>query len=230
MLLDILFAEELSWETIIYSIIASLIVIFLTLPVHEFAHGFVAYKLGDPTAKYSGRLTLNPLVHLDVMGAALIFIIGFGWAKPVPVGMQYFKNPKRDMAITALAGPLSNLIMALVMVFLGCLSYFLLNMFYTMPLALAVVLSSLSSILYMAAYINISLAVFNLIPIPPLDGSRILNAFLPDRIYYRIMQYERYFFLAIVAIVYLCDDLMVYINDGIFSLLMSISILPFSLF
>ncbi len=226
MLLDVLVSDELSLDVIIYSILASLIVIFLTLPVHEFAHGFVANRLGDPTAKHLGRLTLNPLAHLDLMGSALIFIIGFGWAKPVPVDMRHFKNPKRDMAITALAGPLSNLIIAFVMIVLGCLSYYVMGVFYNMPEALVYVLSAIVSIFFLAARINISLAIFNLIPVPPLDGSRILNAFLPDRIYYKLMQYERYFFLIIVAVVYVFDNLLVGISDGIFNLLMDIAILP----
>lgn len=227
MLLDVLFSDELSWDVIIYSIVASLIVIFLTLPVHELAHGFIANKLGDPTAKHMGRLTLNPLAHLDLMGSLMIFVIGFGWAKPVPVNMRNFRNPKRDMAITALAGPLSNLLIAFIMIFLGCLSYFLIGVFYNMPTALVYVLSAIVSIFYLAADINISLAIFNLIPIPPLDGSRILNAFLPDRIYYKLMQYERYFFLIIFGIVYLFDNLLLGISDGIFTLLMNIAILPF---
>ena len=230
MLLDVLLSDELSWEVVIYSILASLIVIFLTLPVHEFAHGFISYKLGDSTAKHLGRLTLNPLAHLDLMGSAMILIIGFGWAKPVPVNMRSFKSPKRDMAITALAGPLSNLIIAFIMIFLGCLCYFLMGVFYNMPMALVYVLSAIVSILYLAADINISLAIFNLIPIPPLDGSRILNAFLPDRIYYKLMQYERYFFLIILAIVYLFDNLLIGLSDGVFTLLMNIAILPFRLF
>ncbi|MBP3706233.1 MAG: site-2 protease family protein, partial [Clostridia bacterium] len=115
--MDIL-SGGLSFEALVPGILASLIVIFLTLPIHEFAHGFVANKLGDPTARYQGRLTLNPMAHIDYLGALCILLVGFGWAKPVPINSYYFKKPKRDIALTALAGPVSNLIMALVVTLL----------------------------------------------------------------------------------------------------------------
>ena len=124
MLIDILNGSGLSFANIIVGILSSLAVIFLTMPIHEFAHAFAATKLGDPTPKYSGRLSLNPFNHIDYVGALGIILFGFGWAKPVGVNANYFKNPKRDMAITALAGPLSNLIVAFVAVFLRCLFYF----------------------------------------------------------------------------------------------------------
>lgn len=181
-------------QILIY-IISSLIVIFLTLPIHEFAHGFAATKLGDPTPKYQGRLTLNPFAHIDYFGAVCILLFGFGWAKPVGVNMRNFKNPKLGMAITALAGPLSNIIVAFIaallngfaVVFLGEYEWvFYLNLFFIF-----------------IAQINVSLAVFNLIPIPPLDGSRILNAILPDKIYYKLMRYERYLIIGVFALIYI---------------------------
>ena len=114
MLLSLIRSGNVNIISIIVYIISSLMVIFLVMPLHEWAHGFVAYKLGDRTAKYQGRLTLNPLAHIDYLGAAMILLIGFGWAKPVPVDPRNFKNPKRDMALTALAGPVSNLLAAVV--------------------------------------------------------------------------------------------------------------------
>lgn len=177
-------------------ILSTLAVVFLTLPVHEYAHGLTAVKLGDPTPRYQGRLTLNPFAHIDWFGAACIILFGFGWARPVQVNSRYFKNPKRDMAFTALAGPVANLIMAFVSLLICNLS----NYFYIKTAT--DVLAYVYYIFYYIADINVYLAVFNLIPIPPLDGSRLLSAFLPDKYYYKIMQYERYIFLAVLALLW----------------------------
>ncbi len=194
--------QVLSGDFSIYSlisyVISSIFIILFILPLHECAHGFAAYKLGDPTAKGLRRLTLNPLAHIDWFGSAAIVFFGFGWAKPVPVNMRYFRNPKRDMAITALAGPLSNLLAA----FVGT---FLFNLFLYIFIETGVLVTAAASIVLdifrFFAIINVSLAVFNLIPIPPLDGSRILTAFLPNRIYYRLMQYEQIFSLVLIVLV-----------------------------
>ena len=187
---------EVGFISFIQYIISALIVIFLTMPVHEWAHGFVAFKLGDPTPRYLGRLTLNPLAHIDYVGALMILLFGFGWAKPVQVNSRYFKNPKWGMAITAFAGPLANIIVA----FISLLIAF--GIIYTTTwLSYSVIwLNFILSVFIFIEQINISLAVFNLIPIPPLDGSKLLSALLPNRIYYRIMQYERYFFIVIVLL------------------------------
>lgn len=169
--------------SLLAQVLSVLFVIFCILPLHEFAHGWAAHKLGDPTAKLEGRLTMNPLASIDPMGAFLLMFVGFGWAKPVPVDPRYFKKPKRDMALTALAGPASNLLAALVgAVIVVAIQVFapyngVTNFFYTM--------------LYYYVVVNISLAVFNLLPVPPLDGSRIAGAFLSDRalsVYYRNQQ------------------------------------------
>ncbi len=158
------------------------IIIFI-LPLHELAHGWVAGKLGDPTAKYEGRITLNPLAHIDYMGALALLLFGFGWAKPVPVDSRNFKNPRRDVALTALAGPAANLLAAL------------LGSFVVVAMRLYAPYNGFTNFIFNAVYyyvvVNISLAVFNLLPVPPLDGSRIVSAFLPQKalsFYYRYQQ------------------------------------------
>lgn len=193
-MLDIIRGGNFSLANVIIYLISTAAVIFITLPIHEWAHGFAATRLGDPTPRWQGRLSLNPLAHLDPMGSLCILLFGFGWAKPVSVNPRYFKNIKTGMAITALAGPLSNLIMGFIAVLLGNLMVWItlitdIGIFYYIAIFFVFV-----------AKINISLAVFNLIPIPPLDGSRILGVILPDRIYYRIMQYERYLFYLVILL------------------------------
>lgn len=168
------------------------------LPVHEFAHAYTAYRLGDKTAKLSGRMTLNPLAHIDPVGFFLMLFVGVGFAKAVPVNMRYFSRSTRKakMAIVSLAGPVSNLIMAFIFVFLSNAVFYLNDGFNE-------TLYTVYSMLYYAAIINVSLAVFNLIPIPPLDGSRILSVIIPDKYYFRIMQYERYLIFVILALAFL---------------------------
>lgn len=182
---------------LIVNLLARVFIIFCVLPFHEFAHAFVAQKFGDDTARLSGRLTLNPLAHVDPFGALMIIIAGFGYAKPVPVNVGRFKRGKRkqQMALVALAGPVSNIIMAFIsmMIFVGIhrITNFSSEMAYYLYL-----------FFFYACSVNISLAVFNLIPIPPLDGSRILNAVLPDKYYYKLMQYERYIIMLIFVLIF----------------------------
>ncbi len=190
MLLSLIRSGNVNIISIIVYIISSLMVIFLVMPLHEWAHGFVAYKLGDRTAKYQGRLTLNPLAHIDYLGAAMILLIGFGWAKPVPVDPRNFRNPKRDMALTALAGPVSNLLAAVV-------SGFISNLIVTVMINSHMSAGSgfmyyILLFFYYLMMINVSLAVFNFIPIPPLDGSKILMAFLPNKAIFWIERYQNY--------------------------------------
>lgn len=175
-------------DVLLYTAAIVLVVAFV-LPFHELAHGFVAYKLGDNTAKYSGRLTLNPLAHIDPFGALALFLVGFGWAKPVPVNPMYFKNPKRDMALTALAGPVANMIAAI-------LGGFLYQIFFRLGWYKAVMLM----IFYIQ--VNVFLAVFNLIPVPPLDGSKILMRFLPNSAVYTLQRYEQTFYIILVVLLF----------------------------
>jgi Zn-dependent protease len=183
---------------IIVSLMLSVPIIFLALSVHETAHGYVAYKLGDPTAHSLGRLTLNPIKHIDILGFICMLVAGFGWAKPVPINSRYFKKPKRDMALTALAGPLSNLLLAVVFAlilkgvallwnFLPPSSEITLNI-YTWSFKLITI----------GIRMNVVFAVFNMLPVPPFDGSRIFLTFLPSNTYFKIMRYEQYIQIAIM--------------------------------
>lgn len=186
-----------SFMELLLNLAASLVIIFLVLPFHEWAHAFTASKLGDTAIKYRGRLSLNPLSHIDPIGALLLVFFGFGWAKPVPVDDRNFKNRKVGMAITALAGPLANIVAG----FIGALLFTALA-----KLAPSFLLSTVGGYiaLFLDIYvsINITLAVFNLIPIPPLDGSKIMFAFLPDKWVYFFYRYQQAFFIAIIALLY----------------------------
>lgn len=177
-----------SFETIIPRVIA---VLFL-LPVHECAHAFAASLLGDNTAKYNGRMTLNPLKHLDLMGTLCLVVAGFGWAKPVPINVYNFKNKKYGMALSALAGPLSNFLVSFVLLAIVRLMSFLPPSDFLLGIV---------SLLITIAQISIILGVFNLIPAPPLDGSRIFLIFLPEKYYFKIMQYEQYIAIAVMVLV-----------------------------
>lgn len=228
MLFDILSGADYSFGEIITYVISALAVVFITLPVHEFAHAFAANKLGDPTARYQGRLSVNPLVHIDYMGAIFIILFGFGWAKPVPVNTRYFKNPKRDMAITAVAGPCSNLVVSLVAMLIRNILSLLIFKFQIYNNVFLYIISFFSWV----AIINISLAVFNLIPIPPLDGSRLLTAVLPSKQYYMLMRYERYFFIILIALLWVgvLDIPLDFLTQKIRILLEFIAGLPFKAF
>jgi len=169
-------------------------IILFSLSLHETAHGFVAYKCGDPTAHNLGRLSLNPLRHLDPIGFVSMLLIGYGWAKPVPINVRYFRNPKRGMAITAAAGPISNILFALLCtVLLSLVAVLDVRTQILSPdaILLQTLLKYLWTVLYLSAYLNLSLAFFNLIPLPPFDGSRIALLFLPTKLYFKIMRYER---------------------------------------
>lgn len=161
--------------------------ILLALTFHEFMHGWVAYRLGDPTAKLAGRLTMNPLAHLDPFGTIMIFLVRFGWAKPVPVNPRYFSQPKRDMLLVSVAGPAANMLLAF-------LSGLLLRSFYagTFNFLPANILKPVYIMVKFSLQINLALAIFNLLPVPPLDGSKILYGLLPYRYEYVYQYLERY--------------------------------------
>lgn len=220
-MLSQLLSGRMDFASVIIYILSSLAVIFLTLPIHEFAHGFAATKLGDPTPRFQGRLTLNPFAHIDYFGALCILLFGFGWAKPVGVNAYNFKSPKRDMAITAFAGPLSNLAVALI-------SLFLFNLIGLFINTVGILFYIARFFLYIA-FINVSLAVFNLIPVPPLDGSRVLFAVLPDKYYFKIMKYERYIYYGMILLIVtgVLDAPLSAASDAVFGFIGFIANLPF---
>lgn len=170
--------------------------VLLCLTVHETCHGLAALALGDPTAKSMHRLSFNPLRHIDWLGLAMMFAVGFGWARPVPVDPRYFRRPKQGMALTALAGPASNFLLAFVSIAVSRAIY---------SLAPGGLLWELlfEFFLYTLAPLSIGLGLFNLLPIPPLDGAKVLGAFLPDRTYFTLMRYERYGMLVLLALSFL---------------------------
>jgi len=182
-------------------LILSAMAALVALTIHEFAHGYVAYRLGDDTAKSCGRLTLNPIKHIDPFGALCMILFHFGWAKPVPIDPRNFKNPRKGFALTAVAGPATNLVIGFLtaFVYLLCLSTFkevesaFLNNLQ---------INTLLFLLYFFT-INVGLGIFNLIPVPPFDGSRILNVILPERLYFKVMRYERQIYWGVIAWLFL---------------------------
>ena len=181
-----------TFDTILYYLLMFL-VLCVSLSIHEAAHGFVAYKLGDDTAALQGRLTLNPLAHLDPIGSIAFLLAGIGWAKPVPINPAKFDKKhsmKKGIVLTSLAGPGSNLLLSIISAFI----FFIIMTVAALAGAARdnVVFSILSDLFYLMYFYNIILAVFNLLPIPPLDGFKIFGAMLPDSLYYRLMSYERY--------------------------------------
>ncbi len=190
---------DLDW-TLIVTVPAVLLAIIL----HEIAHGLVAYWLGDRTAKEQGRLTLNPLPHIDLVGLLLMIFVKFGWARPVPVDIRNFKNPRRGFALTALAGPVMNFLLAFVSIFLLNLLFFLFpTFFFVDPYTFASVFAEgVYLFFYLLGVVSIGLGLFNLIPIPPLDGSKIVGLLLPDRVYYRVLRYERYGMFLLIVLIY----------------------------
>lgn len=179
----------------IIMVLSRCFVVFCCLPIHELAHGLMANLLGDNTAKNQGRLTLNPLKHLNPIGTVMIFLFGIGYANPVPINPNNFKKPKGGMALTAFAGPLSNILMA----FISIWGYYI---FAFGIGGESMVVYAFASFFFFAAQVNVILAVFNLLPIPPLDGSKILAGVLPSKVYYKYMMYERYVMIALFVLLF----------------------------
>lgn len=200
-------------KTTIIIILLEIPVIMLSLSLHETAHGYVAYKCGDGTAKAFGRLTLNPAKHLDFVGTLFMFLFGFGWAKPVPVNTRNLRKPKRDIALVSIAGPVSNLLLALVfaaayvaMMFFAAVNGSFADLFSQNPNATSVIFM----MLYLGIVLNVGLAIFNLIPLPPLDGSNVLLSLLPQSLavrYVKVRNYTQYIYLGIVALSWFTPEL-----------------------
>ena len=222
-LLDFFRGDLKAIDLIIY-ILSITYVCLCATPLHEFAHAFVAVKLGDDTPKLRGRVTINPMAHIDPLGFLMIFLFGFGYAKPVEVRVRNFKKPKRDMAIVALAGPLSNFIQAFV--------YLLISAIFSVVLIITGIapLEYICMFFTFAALINIRLGVFNMIPVPPLDGSRLLTAVLPTKVYFKIMQYERYISIGLMLLLFtgvLSRPLSI-ISEFVYNIFEFIIFLPFN--
>ena len=199
-------------------------VVFCATPLHEFAHAFIAVKLGDDTPRLRGRLTINPMAHIDKRGALMIFLFGFGYAKPVEVRMRKFKKPKRDMALVALAGPVSNILQSLVLLFIY-------NALYHFGSANDnIMMVYMGMFFFYAAVIYVNLAVFNLLPIPPLDGSRLATALLPAKYYYKIMQYERYIMIGLFVLLFtgILSTPLSLLSSAVISLLNNVASIPFA--
>jgi Zn-dependent protease len=219
--------ENTEWDilTRLILVIALPIIVLMSLSIHEYAHGIVSYSLGDTTAKRLGRLTVNPIKHLNPIGTICMLLFGFGWAKPVPVDPRYYDNPKRGMALCGLAGPAINLVIGIKSYGIYCIMVWLarnIEVLYALPLirympdTVYIISAQLFGII---GYYNILLAVFNLLPVLPLDGSRLLYAFLPDKYYFGIMKYERVIMFVMLALLWMgFFDLFI---DGAYTLVAS---------
>ena len=196
----------------LYYLIRALVTL-VAIPFHEAGHALAAWLLGDPTARREGRLSLNPFRHFDLMGTLCMVLAGVGWAQPVSTDPRHFKNPKAGMALTALAGPVANLLLAYLAMVVWKLLY------YWAPVTVGTVFAA--RFLQYLVMMDVSLAVFNLIPVPPLDGSRVLLAVLPQRIYFGIMKYERVILIVMLAVVWsgFLDGPLTLLNDAVWDLL-----------
>lgn len=227
-MLSQLLSGHFTIQSIIAQIAAVLVIIFLILPFHEWAHAETAFLLGDKGIKERGRLSLNPLSHIDPIGALFMLLVGFGWAKPVPVDARYFKNPKLGMGITALMGPVANLVAGFVglLVYYGILCAspeFLLNNSFGEIVRI---------FLIFYVQVNVNLAVFNLLPLPPLDGSKILFVILPDKVVAFFYRYQMVFFALLFILIYTgpLSQLLGFLSSGVLTGMNWLAMQPFKLF
>ncbi len=208
MLLSILSGGDV--REIIISLLLTIPIILISLSTHEAAHGYIAYKMGDSTAYNFGRVTLNPIKHIDPMGSLCMLIFGYGWAKPVPINPRNFKDPKKGMAFSAIAGPISNIILGIIGALLYSITQFLFSRYALEILQnefLYNVIFVLLSFFFYLGIMNFMLALFNLIPVPPFDGSRFFSLFLPEKTYFAMMRYERYIMFGILIAMIACSRL-----------------------
>ena len=227
-MLSQLLSGNFTMQDIIAEILAVLVIILLILPFHEWAHAFTASLLGDKGIKQRGRLSFNPVSHIDPIGALCMLFFGFGWARPVPVDPRKFKNPKVGMAITALMGPVANLVAGFAGLIIFNILYKAAFMFmYTNPVGMFI-----SVFLRFYITVNVNLAVFNLLPIPPLDGSKILFTFLPDKAVEFCYRYQMFFFIALFLMISFgpLSGLLSYLSNGLLRGMTWLASLPFTLF
>lgn len=228
-ILGLLNGQSVDFVDVMMYVASCFIIIFLVLPLHEYAHARMALKLGDHTAEYVGRVTLNPLASVDPLGALCILLFGFGWAKPVPINTRFFRKPRRDTALVAIMGPLSNLVAA----FIGMLLWYGVALLVPIRTMMAAqVMHYFLQFLWYYVFVNISLAVFNLLPIPPLDGSRVLSAFLSPRGAYLFNRYQREIYLVLMFALLLgvLNVPLNYIDSWVMQGLDWLASLPFKLF
>jgi Zn-dependent protease len=207
--------QQLNWDKLA-SFLMQALAVLICLTLHEMGHGLAAYALGDPTAKKSRRLSLNPLRHLDPFGALMMLVFGFGWAKPVPIDIRYFKHPKRGLALTALAGPVTNFLLAY-LALVGA------NLLLPSAYNGTVWAGYLVDFLVTLCLCSLGLGIFNLIPFPPLDGSKVVEGFLPDKITYTVLRYERYGMLGLMLLLWMgwLDGPLVAARSAVFTLFQS---------
>ncbi len=201
-------------------IISRLFVILCCMPIHECAHAYAAKKCGDDTAEKQGRLTINPFAHLNLIGAIMIFMFGIGYANPVPVNPAKLKHPRKDFALISAAGPLSNLILSFIFVFIY---------YFFISVSVSNTIMIIAAFFNYAAQVNIMLAVFNILPIPPLDGAKVFSAILPDKVYFKLMKYDNYIMIALLLLLFLgvLDKPLSFISDILFKVIAFIPSLIF---